>query len=96
MIPDSATVAVTDRQVSTDVEGEAVILHFEAGIYYGLDGVGARVWEWLRSPVTVSELQARLVSEYEVDPAQCAADLRNLLQELADAGLVEVADAGAA
>jgi hypothetical protein len=95
-IPSEATVVASSRQVSTDVEGEAVILNFDEGVYYGLDKVGARIWELLRSPLRVSELRDKIVAEYGVPPDQCEADLRALLSELAEAGLVDVADASSA
>lgn len=95
-ISSGSTVVASPRQVSTDVEGEAVILNFDEGVYYGLDKVGARAWELLREPLTVAELRDRLVAEYEVEPNRCEADLRALLSELCQAGLVEVADAGSA
>ena len=95
-VSSTSTVVASPRQVSTDLEGEAVILNFDKGIYYGLDGVGARTWELLQSPVTVAEIRDTLVAEYEVEPGRCEADLRALLSELADAGLIELADADSA
>jgi hypothetical protein len=40
----STVVAVRD-QVSSDLGGEVAILDLTGGMYYGLDAVGARVWE---------------------------------------------------
>src|SRR4051794_21851404 len=94
-ISDTATVVASPRQVSTEVEGEAVILNFDEGVYYGLDKVGARVWELLRSPLTVPDLREKLVADFEVEPDQCERDLRALLSELAEVGLIEVAEADA-
>ena len=87
----SSVVAGRD-QVSSDLGGEIAILHLEAGKYYGLDAVGARVWSLIQKPRTVGELRDVLVSEYEVEPDLCERDLVALLQGLADEGLVEVSD----
>ena len=89
------TVVASSRQVSTDVDGESVILNFDQGVYYGLEHVGARVWELLRSPISVGEVRDRVVGEFDVDSEQCEADLLSLLSELAAAGLIEVTDAAA-
>jgi Coenzyme PQQ synthesis protein D (PqqD) len=94
-IPISATVVASTRQVSTDVEGESVILNFDEGIYYGLEKVGARVWELARTPTSVAEIRDTLIAEFDVEPERCQRDLQDLLSELAEAGLIEVADAGA-
>jgi len=54
----AGTVLVAARdQVSAELEGEAVILHLADGIYYGLDGAGALVWELLRDPRSLAELR---------------------------------------
>jgi hypothetical protein len=86
-----ASVVVAARgQVSAELEGEAVILGLDDGIYYGLDGVGALVWELLREPRGVAELRDAVTAAYEVDAATAERDLLGLLRELAERGLVEV------
>jgi hypothetical protein len=93
-IPSAATVVASQSQASTDVDDEVVILNFDAGVYYGLEDVGARVWELLREPHTVAELREKLIGEYDVEAERCATDLDELLGQLVAAGLVEVADGG--
>lgn len=89
----SATVVASREQVSTGADGESVILNLEQGVYFGLDGVGARVWELLQEPTTPGAIADRVTAEYEVEAERCAADVRELLAELAEAGLIEVSDA---
>lgn len=89
--PGSKVVA-TEEQVSTDLGDEVAILDFKAGMYYGLDSVGARVWSLIQEPRTVGEIRDILASEYEVDPDRCERDLITLLQRLMDEGLIEVSD----
>lgn len=85
-------VAVSD-QVSADLQGESVILNLKTGRYYGLDPVGARVWELLQKPITFQHLKGTLLDEFEVDEHTCEQDLLELLQQLVDVELVEVVDA---
>ena len=88
----AATVLVAARgQVSTELEGEAVILSLADGVYYGLDGVGAMVWERLREPATVAELRDAVTAAFDVDRETAERDLLALLAELIGRGLVEVA-----
>jgi hypothetical protein len=91
----NSTVVAVEDQVSSQVGDEAVILHMRDGIYYGLDPVGAGIWELLQEPRTVHEIRDRLLSEYEVEGARCEADLLSLLQELMERRLVRVASADA-
>lgn len=89
-----ATVLVAARdQVSTELEGEAVILSLADGVYYGLDGAGALVWELLREPVRVGELRDAIAAAFEVDAETAERDLLALLGELAERRLVEVVSA---
>ncbi len=77
-------------QASSDLGGEVAILDLKAGVYYGLDAVGARIWSLIQEPRTVNEIRNILLEEYEVEPEQCERDLLALLRRLADEGLVEV------
>jgi hypothetical protein len=95
-IPPGARLRATRDEVSCTLEGDVVILNFADQVYYGLDGVGARVWELLREPRTLAELRDVVATEYEVDSATAERDLRELLEELAGRRLVEVLPAGAA
>ncbi len=92
---DSVVVA-TKEQVSADLQGEAVILNLKSGVYYGLNPIGALVWEKLQQPCSVRQLRDAILAEYAVEEHQCEADLFVLLQGLMDAGLVEITDVPAA
>lgn len=84
------TIVAASNQVSCELSGEAVILHIEDGVYYGLNPVGARVWQLLQEPKQVADIRSRLLDEYEVDPAQCDQDLSALLHDLSMKKLIEV------
>lgn len=65
------------------------ILDLDAGLYYSLDKVVARIWELVQEPRVVEEIQAIVLEEYEVDSARGKQDVLALLQELVDKGLAE-------
>ena len=83
---------VAKDQLSTDLGGEVAILHLEAGMYYSLDAVGARIWSLIQKPRSVEEIRDILMSEYEVERGRCESDLIALFQRLADEGLIEFRD----
>jgi hypothetical protein len=83
-------VVVSRDQMASDIAGETVILGLTAARYYGLDAVGARVWQLIQTPMAVSDLTRAIVSEYEVDPERCEHDLLKLLRQMVEARLVEV------
>ena len=90
MVSGSSTVVAAKDQVSSDLGGEVAILDLKAGMYYGLDAVGARIWSLIEEPRTVNEIRDILLKEYDVEPERCERDLLALLRRLADEGLVEV------
>ena len=83
-------VVTAKEQLWCDLAGEAAILNLQNGVYYGLDPVGARIWNLIQTPKTVTEVRDTLLQEYDVDPDLCERDLLALLQSLAAEGLIEV------
>ncbi|MHB8383829.1 MAG: PqqD family peptide modification chaperone [Candidatus Binataceae bacterium] len=88
----AAIVVAADGQISCNLDGQAAILNLKSGIYYGLDEVGATVWDLIASPRCVGEIRDALMQSYDVDAAQCLRDLAALLCDLEDHGLVKVTD----
>ena len=80
----------SDELVSTNLDGEIVILGFKSTSYYGLGGVGGFVWDLLQQPRKISEIRDAILEEYDVEPARCEQDLFALLRELAGRQLVEI------
>lgn len=92
----STTIAVGGDQVSCDLGGESAILNLGNGMYYGLNAVGARVWELIQEPKQLSEVRDVITAEYEVEPARCEQDLVDLLLEMSEQGLIQVRNGQAA
>lgn len=81
------------RQMSAELDSEAVVLSFDDGKYYSLNPIGARIWQLIEGWRQVSDLLAVLLEEYDVEAARCESDLIELLTKLRDLRLVEVQDA---
>jgi hypothetical protein len=90
LITSNSVIGASAGQVSCDLQGEAAILNVNAGVYYGLDGVGARIWQLLQQPIRVRDLCDRIVAEFEVERERCEGDVIVLAGELAAAGLITV------
>ena len=56
-----AIVVAGKDQVACSLGEEAAILHMGSGVYYGLDPVGARIWNLVQQPRSVEELEQRRV-----------------------------------
>ena len=86
----SKTPVALNEQLSADLAGEVVILNLKNGVYYGLDGVGYRVWGLIQEHKTVQQILDAIQQEYDVESGCCERDLVGLLQRLTDEELIEV------
>ncbi len=75
------------RLIAADMDGDLVMMSIESGEYFGLGGVGTRVWELIATPHTLTQLTQAICAEYEVDEATCEADVRRFLADLLANGL---------
>ncbi len=85
-----ATFRAADHVVAKLVGEELVLLDYEGEVYYGLDPVGARIWELLTAGRTLGEIIDTLLAEYDVTRDQLAADVERVVGELESNGLVKV------
>ncbi len=79
--------------VSFSVVGEeAFLLNAQTNKYYGLQEVGARLWEMLAEGKSLQEARQALSGEYAVSAEELERDLLELLEEMQKNGLVEVVE----
>lgn len=76
--------------LAREIGGEMVLLDVDEATYYGLNEVGTRVWSLLVDGATLSEIEERLLVEFEVSREILETDLRGLLRDLAEHGLIDV------
>jgi Coenzyme PQQ synthesis protein D (PqqD) len=86
-------VIATREQVSCPLGEESAILNLTNTVYYGLNPVGARVWNLLQQQRTVGELRDALLDEYDVEAGRCESDLLELLEKMRSEGLIQVSSA---
>lgn len=92
VITDQTVISVTPDQVASELAGEVVILNLKSGVYFGLNEVGAFVWNLIQQPIRVADLRQAMLEEYEVAFEQCDADMKALLQNLTDNQLIQLSD----
>lgn len=71
-----------------ELDGEAVLLDFASGRYYGLNAVGTRVWTLLAAGQTVDSAIGVVVTEFDALEDQVARDVEVLVAELLSRGLL--------
>lgn len=86
--PDTLLLSRAEDKISTELDGETVILDLASGTYSGLNEVGTTIWNLLNEPKSFSAIQTAIEEKYAVSSEQCAADLASFLQELIDNNLL--------
>jgi hypothetical protein len=76
---------------SRRIADETVILCLDTEQYFGLSGVGSRLWELLGHGTDVECAIDIIADEYEVDPALVRTDVHTLLSNLMGSDLVVAA-----
>ena len=85
----STVVKQSKHQVSCNLNDEVAILNLKSTLYFGLDEVGAYIWQALSEPRAVSELCKAVLDRFDVDEARCHTDVLEFLTKLDQAGLIE-------
>lgn len=84
----SDSVVRANGVLCADIDGEVVALNAEKGMCYALDPIGSYIWSIIAQAVSIADLCALLTRRYRVDPADCARDVMDLLEDLRGEGLV--------
>jgi hypothetical protein len=86
-------IAASREHVAAQLPDELVILSVKNEQYFGLNAVGAAIWSLIQEPRTIGAVCEGVRREYpDVEAERCAADAIRLIEELIDAGLVELPD----
>jgi len=82
----------SEEPVAVEADRTVVMMSVEQGMYFGLEGVGGRIWALLQQPRSVGQLCDQLVEEFGVDEQTCHREVVSFLQDLHLARLVHLHD----
>lgn len=74
--------------VTAHLSGEAVLLHLTTKAYFKLNDTAAELWRGLEAGEDESAIVARLTTAFEVEPATARTEVRRILSELVERGLI--------
>jgi len=80
--------------VFTDLDdGSAVLLHLDNKFYYSLNATGSFMWQLIEKSagsIGMEELTEALCAQFDVNPEQARADVKEFIEDLTKEGLVTV------
>ena len=83
---------VVPPQVRARTVGEeTVLLHLDSGTYFGLDPVGTRAWQLIKTGKSLNEACDAIIEEFDVSRQVLEQDVLALARDLVDKKLVSVA-----
>lgn len=74
--------------MSAQVDDELVALDEPRGLCFGLNGPAAEIYTLACEGRSETEIVDTLIAEFEVDPATCALEVAEMLDELCREGLL--------
>jgi hypothetical protein len=86
----------SEGMIEAEVDGDLVGLNVATGTCFGFNLTAKRVWRLLEQPKRLSELTAALTAEFDVDEAECATQVAELVEQFRGEGLVTVEASGQA
>jgi hypothetical protein len=92
----TSCVTIPSTVLSQELSDEMVLLNLETGHYFGLDPMGTRMWQLLKTFRSLPPVVDQLVAEHEVERSRCEADLLELVTTLCSHGLLRAGHAGSA
>ncbi|SFL10836.1 Coenzyme PQQ synthesis protein D (PqqD) [Paenibacillus sp. 1_12] len=87
------TVVQGKGYIVSSMGGEKVMLSINNGKYYNLGKIGGSIWDHIEKQITVNELIAVLMSEYEVKQPECEKQVISFLEVLLANDLILVGEA---
>ena len=81
-------VIIPAQVMAREVGDETVILDLANGTYYGLDSVGARIWQLIAEGQTLTQVCGVMLAEYEVTREDIERDVLALVHTLMERQLV--------
>jgi hypothetical protein len=92
MVSLDTSIVVAKDVVFRELDGEAVILNLESGMYFGLDAVGTRIWQLCDQHGSLRAVLAAMQHEFDAPGETLRVDLLALVDQLASKGLITLQD----
>ncbi len=83
-------VSIPSEVIFQVLHEECVLLNMATETYYGLDEVGARMWQLMAEHGEIVTVLAHLRAYYDTDEATLRQDLAALIEKLGAEGLISV------
>ncbi len=74
--------------IHSAMDNEVVMMSVDQGLFFGLDQIGAHIWELLETPKTGEEVISLLLPQYDVTREKCESDTLRFLNKMLDKKII--------
>jgi hypothetical protein len=85
---DGVTLRPNPDVIAKRLDQTSVLVHIPTNRIFELNETGSRVWEMIGESLNADQIVRRLADEFEVEEAQAADEVTELLTRLRDEGLL--------
>ncbi len=89
-ITKESKVVIGKSVTTSEIDNEKVMIDFETGKYFMIKGVGNDIWEKVQTEISVNDLVASLLAEYDIDEQTCETQVIDFLDKLNGYGFLNV------
>ena len=89
-IAPGARIARVEGAISSEIEGEAVILEIESGQIFHINRLGSHIWRLLDDTPNLEELCGELQRRYDVAAETCRQDVVEFVGLMRERGLLKL------
>jgi len=83
-----STIQRNNDILTSDLDGEKVMMSIQFGEYYGLGKAGSFIWDNIENPILIAELVKLITEKYEIEFEKCLNDILPFLTELLEKKLI--------
>lgn len=83
-------IKISENVLFQEIDNEYVLLNMRTELYFGLNDIGAKVWQIISQEGTTDTLIEKIMADYEVSADTLKADISELLNELSNEQLISI------
>jgi hypothetical protein len=78
------------RAAAEVIDGEAIIIDLESGVYYSMPGIGGEIWTMIAARRSIDSMLEEILATYDVAADRALGHLEEVVGRLLAEGLVQV------
>ena len=82
------TIQRNNEILTSDLDGEKVMMSIKFSEYYGLGKTGSFIWDNIEKPIKISDLIKLITQKFNVEKEQCFDDIFPFLNDLIEKELI--------